>query len=76
MISSAGPNERLVRQLLVDVVEQRCHSHTSVSAFAGAGNQAALFYAVEEPGDVRITGYHAVGNLPAGEPLRCSSQDA
>ncbi len=50
--------------------------HAPVSAFAGAGNQAALFHAVEEPGHVGIAGNHAAGNLSAGEPLRCASKDA
>jgi hypothetical protein len=50
--------------------------HTPVAAVSGPRKQAALFHAVEEPGDVGIPCDHAAGNLSAGKPLRRPSQDA
>src|SRR5579863_1715247 len=50
--------------------------HAPVAAVSGARNQAALFHAVEKPGDVGISCDHAAGNLPTGKTLRRPSQDA
>lgn len=48
----------------------------AVLFFATAAQDAALLQAVEKTGDVRFTGNHAGGDLPAKQAIRSAAQDA
>ena len=51
------------------------HDCPPVLAFAATGDQGALLEAVEEPGNIRVPGDHAVADLTAGKPFRGAAQN-
>lgn len=50
--------------------------HPPVGGFAAAGDQAALFHTVEEPGYIWVACDHAVTDLTAGKTRRRATQNA
>jgi hypothetical protein len=48
----------------------------AVLGVAGARDEAALFHAVEQAGDIGIPCNHAAGDLATGEPIRGPAQNA
>jgi hypothetical protein len=57
----------------------RCNADKDFAAigiFAATADEASFLEAVEETGDVRITGDHAARDLTAKKPLRRAAEDA
>src|SRR5579862_1738996 len=52
------------------------HNHTAVAGLAAARNQGAFFEPIEQSGNVRIAGNHALADLTTGQSIGSAAEDA